>query len=128
LGQPQLKWLAAALDERPDKPAIVMAHHHLQWDPRDPLSGLRETRELWDILAKRKQVKAYFYGHTHRWHIDRRDGIHLVNLPPTAYVFEKGLPNGWVSANVKDGGMALHLHALDKKHPRHDQRVDLAWR
>ena len=25
-------------------------------------------------------------------------GIHLINLPPTAYVFEEGKPSGWVRA------------------------------
>jgi 3',5'-cyclic AMP phosphodiesterase CpdA len=128
LGQPQLKWLAAALDERPDKPAIVMAHHHLQWEPSDPIVGIRETGELWDVLSRRKQVKAYIYGHTHRWHIDKREGIHLVNLPPTSYVFKKGLPNGWVGALLKPGGITLELNALDKQHPQNGQLVELAWR
>lgn len=130
LGQPQLKWLAAALDERPGKPAIVMAHHHLQWKwgPGNSISGLRESQALWDVLSERKQVKAYIYGHTHHWHIDRRDGIHLVNLPPTAYVFQKGDPNGWVGVHAKPDGMTLELHTLDKEHPQNGHRVELAWR
>lgn len=128
LGQTQLKWLAAALDAHTDKPAIVMAHHHLQWEPTDPISGLRETSELFQMLTERKHVKAYLFGHTHRWDVKERDGIHLVNLPPTAYVFEKGRPNGWVAAKVKDGGMTLELHALDKQHSQNGQRVELAWR
>jgi 3',5'-cyclic AMP phosphodiesterase CpdA len=128
LGRAQLEWLATALDARADKPAIVMAHHHLQWEASDPIVGLRESRELFDLLKGRKQVKAYVYGHTHRWHIDQRDGIHLVNLPPTAYVFDKSLPNGWVSATVKGGGMTLELRALNQQHPQHGKRVELAWR
>lgn len=128
LGEKQLEWLAATLDAHADKPAIVMAHHHLQWEPSDPISGIRETQAFFDLLSKRKQVKAYLYGHTHRWNVEKRDGIHLVNLPPTAYVFQPGLPNGWVGAQVKDGGMTLELHTLDKQHPKNGERVELAWR
>lgn len=128
LGQPQLQWLAEALDRYRDKPAIVMAHHHLQWANIDPIAGLKDTSALWEILTKRDWVKAYFYGHTHRWHHAQRQGIHLVNLPTTAYVFAKDQPNGWVGAHLKPGGMTLELHALDKQHPQNGERVELAWR
>lgn len=128
LGQPQLKWLAEALDRHADKPAVVMAHHHLQWAAVEPVAGLKDTAELWEILTQRKWVKAYFYGHTHRWHHTQREGIHLVNLPTTAYVFAEGQPNGWVGAHLKVDGMTLELHTLDKRHKQNGERVELAWR
>ncbi len=128
LGQAQLNWLAEALDQRKDKPAIVIAHHNLQWDHPERITGLKETAELWDILTKRDWVKAYLYGHEHCWVHTQREGIHLVNLPTTAFVFGKGQPNGWVGAHVRADGMTLELHALDKQHPKHGERVELAWR
>jgi 3',5'-cyclic AMP phosphodiesterase CpdA len=130
LGEAQLAWLAAALDARADKPAIVSVHHNLVFPaaPDVKISGLTDTAALFEVLQPRKQVKAVIYGHTHNWALDQRDGIHLVNLPPVAYVFAKGRPNGWVSADVRPDGMTLTLNALDRKHADHGQKHELAWR
>jgi hypothetical protein len=51
-----------------------------------------------------------------------------VNLPPVAYVFQKGRPNGWVEATLRDDGMQLKLNCLDKSHPQHDETAELKWR
>ncbi len=128
LGAAQLGWLAKALDARPDKPALVAVHHDPQWTEATKRSGLRDTEKLFDVLVPRKQVKALFYGHTHRWRRAEREGIHLVNLPPVAYLFDKESPNGWVELRVRDKGAVLTLHALDPKHRQHGEKVELAWR
>ena len=131
LGQAQRTWLASALDAHADKPAIIVAHHNLQFEaPAEGTAwgGLKDTAELFKLLSARKHVKAYIYGHTHNWSLDQREGIHLVNLPPVAYVFGAGKPNGWVRATLREGGMALELIALDTSHSQHGQRVELAWR
>jgi hypothetical protein len=73
-------------------------------------------------------VKALIFGHTHDWTSEQLEGVHLVNLPPTAYVFTAGRPNGWVDAYVRDDGMSLELRSLDEKHPEHGQKVELKWR
>ena len=122
LGQPQLDWLAEALDARPGKPAILVAHHDLG----TPM-GLRDTAALLEVAAGRKQVQAYFYGHTHAWHVGKQRGVHLVNVPATAWLFDPTQPRGWLDVRFGDRGATLTLHALDKKHPKHAQRVDLAW-
>ncbi len=126
LGKAQLQWLAKALDARREKPALVVAHH-----PRDAagaIEGLKDTDALFDVLLPRNQVKAYFFGHTHRWEVSEHRGIHLVNLPATAWVFNPKEPRGWVDAHLGPGGIALTLHALDKKHKADGQTVELAWR
>jgi 3',5'-cyclic-AMP phosphodiesterase len=130
LGEAQRAWLAAALDANADKPALIMIHHHPA-----PLvagktkSGLEDVAELFAILRPRRQVKAWFFGHTHRWDVRQDEsGIHLVNLPPTSYLFEQGRPNGWVHAAVQDGGARLELRCLDHAHKDHGQVVNLAWR
>jgi len=51
-----------------------------------------------------------------------------VNLPTTAYVFDKAQPSGWVDAQVRADGITLRLSALDRQHPAHGRCVDLAWR
>ena len=87
-----------------------------------------DTDELFAILAPRRQVKAYFFGHTHFWGLSRHEGIHLVNLPPTAYLFIGGWPNGWVDLHLAATGATVELHALNLKNPANGQRAELQWR
>ncbi|HZV34852.1 MAG TPA: metallophosphoesterase [Verrucomicrobiae bacterium] len=128
LGAAQLEWLARTLDAHPSKPALVMGHHQTA-NGGDPKSGLKDSEQLLEIIRPRKQVKAYIYGHTHVWQVKQDEsGIHLVNLPPVAYVFEKHQPSGWVRANLKSDGMRLELRCLDRTHKAHGQVVELNWR
>lgn len=126
LGEKQLAWLAATLDARADKPALVMTHHNPEGVAN--LAGLIDSKALMDILLPRKHVKALFFGHTHNWQVRERDGLHLVNFPPTGYVFTRGRPSGWVDAHVGEKGMTVELRATDVKHPEHGQKHELAWR
>ena len=131
LGQEQLGWLEKTLDANKSKPAIVMIHHNPGQDTSASfnISGLKDTQALFNIIRPRKQVKAYIYGHTHDWKIDSDpSGIHLINLPPVAYVFKEGNPSGWVHATVEKSKMRLELRCLDTKHPAHGQVRDLQWR
>jgi Icc protein len=127
LAKAQLAWLARALDARADKPALVMAHHDPQ--PGNATgSGLQDTDALFDVLEPRKHVQAYFYGHTHAWKVSRHGGIHLVNLPTLVWLFDKSQPRGWIDARVAKDGISLELHALDRAHPKHGERLELSWR
>jgi Icc protein len=128
LGQAQLDWLAKELDARPDKPAIIVLHHNPQFIPVIT-TGLSDTRALMAVIAPRRQVKLTIFGHTHDWHLARdQSGIHLLNLPPTAYVFIAGRPSGWVQATLAGDGAKFELRALDQKHPEHGQVHDFKWR
>lgn len=126
LGEEQAQWLARAVDESPEKPALVMVHHNP--DERPMPGGLVDTRALFDVLLPRRQVKALFFGHTHDWKIAKRDGLHLVNLPPVAYVFGEGKPNGWVDFRLNEGGAVLELRCIDANHPQHAQQTELRSR
>jgi 3',5'-cyclic AMP phosphodiesterase CpdA len=128
LGSEQLAWLGRALDEHRDKPALIVAHHNPVFGQPVRNSGLTDTNELFEVLVPRKHVKAYIFGHTHHWAVSQHEGIHLVNLPPVAYLFKLGDPNGWVEAHLADGSMNLELHALDVKHPANGQKLNLTWR
>ena len=125
-GEVQLKWLAAALDAHADKPAITMIHHN--FDGGQNVSGLVDTKALLDVILPRKHVKAHFFGHTHDWHVTVNEGLHLVNLPPTAYVFAKGRPNGWVDMKLENDSARLELHTIDPTHADNHQQKQLAWR
>jgi 3',5'-cyclic AMP phosphodiesterase CpdA len=129
-GEQQLKWLAETLDADKSKPALVMVHHNPEiGDAAGKKGGLADTEALLSLLSARKQAKALFYGHSHRWTHDRRDdGLHLVNLPANAYVFAPEQPSAWVDTRVEDSGATLELRCLDPKHPWSGQKVTLEWR
>lgn len=130
LGEEQRGWLAKVLDKNADKPAIVVAHHNPQFEPGPDggWGGLKDAGLLFELLESRKRVNAFIYGHTHDWSIGKRGGVHLVNLPPVAYVFADGKPNGWVEARTRPDGMELRLRAHDTKHPQNGETVSLDWR
>ena len=128
LEQSQRDWLAKALDERKSKPALVMVHHNLHLDPTKPNSALLDTNELLEILLPRRQVKALFYGHSHKWELKTQDGLHLVNLPAVAYAFAKEQPTGWVDCQLKSGSATLELRAHNAQHPAHGKKIELKWR
>lgn len=128
-GESQLKWLAKALDDRKTKPAVVIAHHPLQFDAiKGKSSGVADTAEFWPLVKDRAQVKAFVFGHTHTWKLAERDGIHLINLPAIGYPFAKAEVSGWVDAALTEKGVKLEVRALDPKHAKHGDRAELVWR
>jgi Icc protein len=131
LGDEQRAWLTKALDERKDKPALVMAHHTPQFEPPKDgqvWGGIQDTAALFEILVPRKHVKAFLYGHSHVWETKKQEDLLLINLPPVAYVFKDELPNGWVEAHVRPDGLDLKLHTIDKAHKQNGEELHLAWR
>ena len=130
LGAAQRAWLAQALDLRRDKPAVVVGHHNPQLQPTEQGKwfGIKDSAEFFAVLTARAHVKAYVFGHSHHWEIAEHEGIHLVNLPPVAYVFRQGDPSGYVHAQLERDGMTLELRCLDEGHAKHKERVELTWR
>jgi len=131
IGIVQRDWLSRELEKRPDKPAIVVGHHNLQFFQfgEDSVIGLKDSAEFGDLLVRHPQVKAFVFGHTHDWHVETHaSGVHLINLPPTAYVFQAGRPSGWVRTTLNRNGAEFELRSLDKHHPEHGQIKQLTWR
>jgi 3',5'-cyclic AMP phosphodiesterase CpdA len=127
LGDVQLNWLAEALDRHADKPAIVVLHHNL--DAKNGVFSLKDAPDLFEVIRPRRQVKACVFGHTHVWRTwTDESGIHCINLPPVAYVFQPADPAGWVQATLRRDGVKLKLCCVNPKHPSQGQVVDLAWR
>jgi 3',5'-cyclic-AMP phosphodiesterase len=127
LGEAQLAWLAKALDAQRDKPAIVVLHHNL--DAKNGAFALKDAPQFFEVIRPRKQVKACVFGHTHVWRTwEDESGIHCVNLPPVAYIFNEGDPAGWVHANLERRGMSLELRCIDPKHRLQGQKLELKWR
>lgn len=137
IGPEQISWIGQHLDRTSDKPSILIGHHYPQPATGDStpgeapprITGLVDTQDLFQTLAPRKAAKAYVYGHSHRWEFSiDGDGIHHVNLPPTAYVFNEDRPNGWVRATFSATGGEFELIALDPAHPQHGEKHSLVWR
>lgn len=126
-GASQLDWLSRTLDQHADKPAIVVAHHNPSFIA-DKVS-IVDQAALFEVLRPRRHVQAFIFGHSHRWNVEKdSSGLHLINLPPTAYVFEPTRPAGWVLAQLEPRGMRLQLRCLDQARPEHGQTVELDWR
>ena len=131
IGQTQRNWLAAALDAHTDKPAIIVAHHTPQFTPPAEgtrWTGLKDTTEFFELIVPRKQVKAFIFGHSHNWTTSKHEDLHLINLPPVAYIFSKGKPNGWVEAEALESGLRLELKTIDESHAQNREQIELAWR
>ena len=130
LGSHQLKWLVSALDARKKKPAIVFAHHPLQFeaDKSGKFNGLADAADLWPVLKDCPQVKAYVFGHTHTWKLAEKDGIHLVNLPAIGYPFAKGEVTGWIDVRLAPTGAKFEVRAIDAKHEKHGKSFEVMWR
>lgn len=136
-GAEQLAWVAKLLDAAPEKPAIVVGHHYPQifrediipGDEKIKISGLIDSEAFLNILSTRPAAKAYIYGHSHTWLLKQgSDNLHEINLPPTAYVFDKARPSGWVRATISGNGISLELRSINPAHPEHGKSQDLIWR
>lgn len=143
LGTEQLAWLGETLDAHADKPAVILAHHNIGTSQRFKEAaevvvdvagrrltpaGIMDSDPLLDVLAPRSQVMAYICGHTHQWNVLKWKGIHFLNLPVVAYKFLPEDPAGWVHCRANENGLTFELRSLDAKHPRHGEKVEIAWR
>ena len=127
LGEEQLSWLAERLDKAPSKPALLVAHHYPRTSEKD--NGLADTEAFLKVIGPRRQVKCYFFGHSHAWSLKQREeGLHLVNLPTNAWLFSPEHPRGFVDAQLEEKGCALTLHCLDRGDKRHGEKHALDWR
>lgn len=131
LGEGQLAWIDRTLRNLPDRPTFVMAHHNYQEPPPEgkKISGLIDGDALMQVLGKHKKVRAFIYGHSHSWgyKVHEPTGIHMINLPPVAYVFSPDRPNGWVLASVTDGKMVFELRCLNPDHELHRRKVEIPF-
>ena len=108
----QLQLLAEALDERPERPALICLHHHpvpigSAWMDR---IGLDNAAALFAILDRRPQVRAVLWGHVHQAFDDWRNGVRLLGSPSTCVQFEPGSDTFRVGEQAP-GYRWLRLHA-----------------
>lgn len=124
LGKTQRDWLATYLGGGDQKPTLIFLHHTL--DDRD--SSLMDADRFLGTVSKHPQVKAVFYGHSHRYAYDTLNGMHLVNLPAVGYNFTDDQPVGWVQALVTKDGADLTLRSIGGNQEANGKIRSLAWR
>ena len=121
LGEPQRTWLEIGLQTCDDKPTILFLHH--------PLNGeLLDTRRLFEIIKPQRKIKAVIYGHLHKYEHSQVAGIHLINLPATAYPIIGNPPVGWVEARLTPRGGEFTLHAIAGNRKSDGRTQTLLWR
>ncbi len=123
LGKAQRTWLAKFLQESDERPHVLFVHHTLG----DGDGDLLDVDRLFTVLQKHRKVKALFYGHSHRYAVDRRGHIHLVNLPAVGYNFADSEPVGWVDAMFSREGVSMTLSALGGNRDGHGKTTSIAW-
>ena len=128
LGAEQLEWLRRSLDRNSNRPAMIFVHHQPNFAEFGTVGGLTDTDPFFKLIESQTHVKAVFFGHTHNWLVKERAGIHFVNLPPVAYVFNPANPSGWVDLEIQDYSATITLLSLDKSHKAHGEARRLSWR
>ncbi|MDG1892402.1 MAG: metallophosphoesterase [Verrucomicrobiota bacterium] len=123
LGKAQRAWLGTFLKEAEPRPTVIFVHHTLG----DGDGDLLDSERMFEILKPYPQVKAVFYGHSHRYEYGFREGKHLVNLPAIGYNFNDNQPVGWVDAHFSIGGVHLTLKAIGGNLEKNDQITKLHW-
>jgi 3',5'-cyclic AMP phosphodiesterase CpdA len=124
LGVAQRTWLNTYLQNGDTSPVLLFLHHTLM----DGDGALLDADRFLKLVQPFKQVKAVFYGHSHRHSFDQADGIHLINLPATGYNFGDPQPVGWVDAKFSRDGTDLTLHAFAGQTADDGKTTSLAWR
>ena len=108
LGKAQRLWLAEYLEKTDDRPVVLFVHHTLN----DGDGDLLDVDRLFGLIKPHPKVKAIFYGHSHRYAFDERQGVHMINLPAVGYNFNDQEPVGWIQSRFHPGGVDLTLHAF----------------
>ncbi|WP_437188119.1 metallophosphoesterase family protein [Planctomicrobium sp. SH668] len=130
IGSEQMEWLAKALDERSDRPAIVFAHHTPQFQAPEagkPWGGIEDTEAFINLLESKKNVKAFVFGHSHVWSHTSKGDLQLINLPAVAYTFSDEVPNGWTIGNITSKGMTFQLVAHSTEHPKQGETFKVSF-
>jgi hypothetical protein len=123
LGSAQRQWLAGYVAGDP-RPAYLFVHHDLGEED----GSLTDAPRFLQLIAPLKQVKAVFYGHSHEYKFGMHEGIHLINVPATAYTFSDNQPTGWMTMAQSPKGANFVLRVQGGNTALNGAANTLAWR
>jgi len=123
LGKATRSWLKTYLDQSSRKPTLFFVHHTLG----DEDSHLLDFDRFFEIVRPHRHVKAIFYGHSHRYHVDQKDHIYLINQPALGYNFNDNEPVGWLDATFSPQGVDLTLRAIAGNKKGNNETKVIAW-
>lgn len=123
LGKQQREWLQTYLSSADDKPTLLFVHHTLG----DGDTDLLDANRMFDIIRPYRQVKAVFYGHSHRYHIEESEGLYLINLPAVGYNFGDDQPTGWLDARFTEEGADFTLHTNGGNQADNGKKKEIRW-
>lgn len=123
LGQAQRTWLQEYLGAAAALPTTVFVHHTL--DGSD--GSLMDSDRMFAVLRPFAHVKAVVYGHSHRYHVDSRDGIQQINLPAVGYNFGDDQPVGWIESAWTPEGVAMTLRAIGGNQAGQGETRHVRW-
>ena len=111
----QLDWLDAVAAES-DRPILLFGHHHLG----DPASDEKADRtfgidldtsaQLLAVVGRRRAIRGYFAGHTHRNRVRHFEPSGDVPWVEVACV--KDYPGTWAEYRVYEGGIVQIAHRI----------------
>lgn len=107
----RLTWLQQQLAAEPDKPTIVMLHHHPFISGIDHMDrqNLRDTDALARILNDAPQVVRVLCGHVHRFMVSQLGNTLVCSAPGTSHqVTPDFTPDGPSTFTQEPAGFLLH--------------------
>jgi 3',5'-cyclic AMP phosphodiesterase CpdA len=111
----QLDWLDE-LGARADRPVLLFGHHHLgDPDSREKADhtfgiDLDASAALLEVVARRRSIRGYFAGHTHRNRVRRFAPTGEVPWVEVACV--KDYPGAWAEYRVHEGAILQIVHRI----------------
>ncbi len=124
LGKAQRSWLQSYLQNSDDKPVILFFHHTLG----DGDGDLLDVLWLFELDQADQEGQSHRLRPFPRVQTSELEGIHLINLPSTAYNFNDKEPLGWIEARLTADGGEFILHAI-AGNTQLDGRIEgLRWR
>ncbi|HDZ45576.1 hypothetical protein LCGC14_0096870 [marine sediment metagenome] len=110
-----LRWLDATLAEQPEKPTLVMVHHHpfvsgIDHMDRQPL---QHANTLAEVIRKHPQVERVLCGHLHRSIQARFANTLAISCPGVSHQVSLDLtPDGPSSFQLEPPGYLLHQWSI----------------
>ncbi|OOF65507.1 3',5'-cyclic-AMP phosphodiesterase [Rodentibacter sp. Ppn85] len=112
LSQHQLGLLKTTLEQYPERYTLIVFHHHLvptnsAWLDQH---NLRNSHDLFDVLAPFKNVKAILYGHIHQ-QVDSRWQDYQVMATPSTCIQFKADSQYFALDETQPGWREIELHS-----------------